>query len=136
MEKEINFGKHLRKLREAKGMMQRELADALDIKQNTLSSYENGKRYPEMFTLLKIANYFDVSLDDLVYKIDVEANQEELTEDEKHLLLEIEAGKSAEELLEQYDFKYDGELLDDEGKKRVLDQIYLEHLRIENLKSK
>lgn len=133
MEKEIKFGKHLRKLRESKGLLQRELAEQLELKQNTLSSYENGNRYPEMPTLSKIAAYFDISLDELVYETNSAADQEEeLTEDEKHLLLEIEAGKSIEELLEQYDFKYDGKLLDVEGKKRVLDQIYLEHLRVKN----
>lgn len=138
MEKEIKFGKHLRKLRESRGMLQRELAEQLDLKQNTLSSYENGNRYPEMPTLSKIATFFGISLDELVYEISADADREEgeLTDDEKHLLLEIESSKSTEELLDQYDFKYDGELLDEEGKKRVLDQIYLEHLRIEKLKSK
>lgn len=131
MEKEINFGKHLKELRESKGLLQRELAEKLDIKQNSLSSYENGKRYPEMFTLLKIAEFFNISLDDLVYKVDKKEDIE-LNEDEKHLLLEIEAGKSIEDLIEQYDFKYGDEILDDAGKKRVLDQIFLEHLRLKN----
>ena len=131
MEKEINFGKHLKELRESKGLLQRELAEKLDIKQNSLSSYENGKRYPEMFTLLKIAEFFNISLDDLVYKVDKKEDND-LNEDEKHLLLEIEVGKSIEDLIEQYDFKYGDEILDDAGKKRVLDQIFLEHLRLKN----
>lgn len=37
----------------------------LDIKQSTLSGYENGLRQPDFETLEKLANIFDISIDAL-----------------------------------------------------------------------
>ena len=44
-------------------MSQKELSDATGINQKTLSNYEVGRTEPDIQTLIKIANYFNVSLD-------------------------------------------------------------------------
>ena len=56
----------LRELREKKGISQLRLATALNTTQNTISRYETGEREPGIAELIKIADYFNVSIDYLV----------------------------------------------------------------------
>lgn len=58
--------KKLRDLRERKDLKQIDVARALNIAKNTYSNYENGNRSPDYETLLRIANFFDVSIDYLL----------------------------------------------------------------------
>ena len=48
------------------GKTQGELAEILGGKKSLVSNYENGYSTPDVYTLIKIADYFDVSLDELV----------------------------------------------------------------------
>ncbi|MGT2938078.1 helix-turn-helix domain-containing protein, partial [Streptococcus caprae] len=50
---------------------QEELAEKLYVSRQTISNWERGKTYPDINSLLLIATYFDVSLDNLI-KGDVE----------------------------------------------------------------
>lgn len=56
----------IRELRLEKDLKQKELAEILGIQPNTFNQYEMGKREPDYATLLKIANYFDVTIDYLL----------------------------------------------------------------------
>lgn len=56
----------LRELRKQRGLSQLRLAIELNMNQNTVSRYENGEREADYETLIKIADYFDVSLDYLL----------------------------------------------------------------------
>ena len=47
-------------------MTQAELAKKLYVQQNLVSSYENGYRTPDILTLCKLADIFEISLDELV----------------------------------------------------------------------
>ena len=58
----------LRKLREDRGLFQKEVAEALGISQARYSHYELGNREPDNQTLRHIAVFFDISLD---YLLDV-----------------------------------------------------------------
>lgn len=129
--KEMTFGKQLRKLRTQRGLSQVEAAKRLELKQNTLSHYENGKSYPDMATLLKIAEYFNVSLDELVYTIDEEA-QEEFDKNEE-LFIDLEKGLPIEEMAEKYNFIVDGEQLPKESIEKVLDQIKYEYYKMKKI---
>ena len=60
----------LKFLREKKGLTQQRLAIELNMNQNTVSRYESGKREADYATLIKIADYFDVSLDYLLERTD------------------------------------------------------------------
>lgn len=42
------------------------MAKKLYLKRQTLSNYEIGKRVPDIYELVKIADLFDISLDELV----------------------------------------------------------------------
>ncbi len=56
----------LKELRRIHGMRQQDLAEELNISQQSVSRYENGKHYPDIPALIEIADYFDVPLDYLV----------------------------------------------------------------------
>lgn len=57
----------LRKLREEKGLTQKELAQALGLNsKSTITNYEQNDRDPDYETLIKIAKYFEVSIDYLL----------------------------------------------------------------------
>lgn len=56
----------LRELRKEKGISQLKLAMDLHTNQNTVSRYETGEREPGIRDLIKIADYFRVSVDYLI----------------------------------------------------------------------
>lgn len=63
----------LKELREKKGISQLKLAMDLSMNQNSISRYENGVRQADYLTLIKLANYFDVSVD---YLLEITDNPE------------------------------------------------------------
>lgn len=56
----------LKQLRKEKGISQVKLAMDLSVNQNTISRYENGEREADYNMLIKIADYFNVSVDYLL----------------------------------------------------------------------
>ena len=56
----------LKKLRKNRRISQLKLGIDLNMNQNTISRYENLEREADYKTLIKIADYFDVSLDYLL----------------------------------------------------------------------
>lgn len=55
-----------RDLREDMDMTQQELATQLNVRQSTLSQYENGQRQIPLNTLIQLALFFDTSTDFLL----------------------------------------------------------------------
>ena len=60
----MNF--RLKELRKRRKLSQLKLAMDLNMNQNTISRYENLERQADYETLIKFANYFDVTLDYLL----------------------------------------------------------------------
>ena len=56
----------LKELRKKKNISQLRLATDLNTTQNTISRYETGEREPGIDELIKIADYFNVSVDYLL----------------------------------------------------------------------
>lgn len=56
----------LKEIRKAKGISQLKLATDLNTNQNTISRYETGEREPGIAELVRIADYFNVSIDYLL----------------------------------------------------------------------
>lgn len=56
----------LKELRKSKQISQLKLALDLNTTQNTISRYETGEREPGISELIKIARYFNVSVDYLL----------------------------------------------------------------------
>ncbi|NLJ94040.1 MAG: helix-turn-helix transcriptional regulator [Clostridiaceae bacterium] len=65
MEKNI-FGMRLKALRVQKNLSQKELSDDLEIGRPTITQYETGSKNPSLKMVIKIADYFDVSVDYLI----------------------------------------------------------------------
>lgn len=60
------IGENIKALRKMHGMTQGDLALLLGGKKSLVSNYENGYSTPDIYTLIKLADVFDVSLDELV----------------------------------------------------------------------
>ncbi len=56
----------VKELREAKGLSTEKLAEEINIFSSTLSAYESGKKQMSVAHLLRIADYFKVTLDSLL----------------------------------------------------------------------
>ena len=56
----------LKDLREEKGILQKELAHAINRTRACISSWEQGKTEPSIDDLLKLADFFEVTIDCLV----------------------------------------------------------------------
>ena len=62
----MGFSENLRQLRQKVGLKQRELADELGISLRAYQYYELNEREPQLSVLIRMADYFAVSLDELV----------------------------------------------------------------------
>lgn len=60
----------LKELRKQNGISQLKLAMDMSMNQNSISRYENGLRQADYATLIKFADYFDVSIDYLLGRTD------------------------------------------------------------------
>lgn len=56
----------IRDIRKQNGVTMKELGKAVGVGESTISMYENGKRQPDNTMLMKIADYFSVSVDYLL----------------------------------------------------------------------
>lgn len=91
------FAERLKELRTEAHMTQVELAKQLGIGQSSYADWERGKKNPTQENLMKIAQFFDISLDYLVGNIDEKEdgldniellfrmNSKGLTEEEKEI---------------------------------------------------
>lgn len=82
------FDNRLKKLRVARGLSQRELADDLGLKVNTYRNYENNEREPSSTILVKLAIYYGVSTDYLLGHI-VKENSSPPEDEERKTLKDI-----------------------------------------------
>jgi transcriptional regulator with XRE-family HTH domain len=62
------IGKNIRKIRSVKNYSQTDFADKFDLKRATVGAYEEGRSEPKIATLIEIANYFSIQVDDLLTK--------------------------------------------------------------------
>jgi DNA-binding XRE family transcriptional regulator len=63
---QTKFGERFKQLREEANLTMEQLAASLGTKKQTISRYENNQREPEYATLIKIAQFFNVSTDYLL----------------------------------------------------------------------
>ena len=61
----MTFSEHLFKLRKARGLTQAELAPHIGISWRAYQNYERGLRYPTLPTLIALADFYGLSLDEL-----------------------------------------------------------------------
>ena len=63
--------KNLKKLRQEYGISQQKLADIILVSQQSVNKYENKDIEPDIDTLIKIADFFGISLDYLVGRTEI-----------------------------------------------------------------
>lgn len=73
----MEIGKQIRKYRSEMKLSQDELADRVYVTRQTISNWENDRNYPDIRSLVLLANVFGVSLDILV-KGDLEQMKEQI----------------------------------------------------------
>lgn len=62
----METGRILMELRKERNLGQKELAAYLSLSTGTISNYENGVHSPDLATLCKLADYYDVTTDYLL----------------------------------------------------------------------
>jgi transcriptional regulator with XRE-family HTH domain len=114
------LGDKIKSLRDTKGLTQQELADKLKIAQSTIGMIEKNQRPAGRKTLIKLAEFFEVSVDFLLsdQKDGLESDDIKYTLNKKD---QKDISKVLEEALEQLEenqsgLMFDGEPIDDETK--------------------
>lgn len=64
------FCERLKELRKEENLTQKELADKLNTTNSSVCDWECGRTEPDLSTLVKIADYFDVCADYLLGRTD------------------------------------------------------------------
>jgi transcriptional regulator with XRE-family HTH domain len=112
--------KRIRDLRKERGLTQAELAKVLKVSARTIGFYETGERDPDTDTLKKLADFFCVSIDYLLSRLDVrdlsdktpycpKKDSSGMIFDEKHEFeeeLPLEAKEEIEKFKEFIKYKY------------------------------
>ncbi len=80
---------NIRELRTKMNLSQVETAKKLGIAQTTLFNYENGVSEPNIATLTKLADFFNVSIDELVGRETDTINLKYLDANEAYLIRKI-----------------------------------------------
>lgn len=101
----------LKELREKKGVSQKEIAEKINKTFQAYSLYEIGKRDPDTSTLIKLARYFNVSVDYLL-----DCDQDLFTDNESFKITSLEIDH-----LKKY------RTLDERGKQNVNETLEREY---------
>ena len=95
------------------GKSRTDLAEALGISYFTVTDWVNGKKYPRMDKVEKLAKYFNIKISDLVEKKSIESNPVEMATIHANILKD-------EEYVNMYEsFK----ILDEAQRKIVIDLV-------------
>ncbi|MGV1065471.1 helix-turn-helix domain-containing protein [Clostridium perfringens] len=107
----------LKSLRNEKGVLQKDVAEYLKISTSAYGFYEQGKRIPDVETLNKLSDYYNVSIDYLLGKSNIKESAEDIINDETLTLalhndnsiddeLPEEARREIEDFIEYVKHKY------------------------------
>ena len=62
----MNFNEKLINLRKSKGLSQEEMGNELKVSRQTISNWENAKTYPDIISIIKLSDLYQISLDELL----------------------------------------------------------------------
>ena len=121
----------IHELRVACGMTLRDAAKALDLPYTTYVNYEKGAREPSSETLIKIARFYQVSIDYLIgHSADAASNltlrdRRDIAKDLEKLLAQLDSGD---------DLMFDGDPMSDEARDsiRAAMKLGLEAAKVKN----
>lgn len=78
----MQLGKQLRNYRTQRAMSQEELAQRVYVSRQTISSWENGKSYPDLNSIVLLSEVFHTSIDQLL-KGDVEIMKQAIQKEDR-----------------------------------------------------
>lgn len=84
---QVKIGNFLKKLRKEKGITQEQLAEILNVSGRTVSRWETGNNMPDISILVYIADYYDISIPEIISgerKSEI-MNEEERKEEERKI---------------------------------------------------
>lgn len=85
----MNFSEKLQSLRKEKNITQQELAETLFVSRTAISKWESGKGYPSIDSLKLLAEFFSVTVDELLSCDQLMIIAEEDKKKEKNYFLDI-----------------------------------------------
>lgn len=109
----MKFSEIFKSLREEKDLKQTELAKDLKMTSQALSQYERGLRTPDVETLNKIAEYFDVSTDYLIGRTNIKNTTAKVEANESEKDIEEILENTMNDILNQEGLMLNGEILND-----------------------
>lgn len=112
------FGQQLLKLRKERNLSQYQLASLLNFTRGQIANYEQGKREPDFQTVIKIADFFDVTVD---YLMGREPKPESLTREEQQFMQHVHL--PLEKIRQRFSFDIDGKPVTDEELAAVISYI-------------
>ena len=60
------LGEKLKETRQNKGLSQSTVAEHLNISRQSISKWENNSSYPDLDNLVRLSEYYEISIDDLL----------------------------------------------------------------------
>ncbi len=109
----MKFSEIFKSLREEKDLKQTELAKDLQMTSQALSQYERGLRTPDVETLNKIAEYFDVSTDYLIGRTNIKNTITKVDTNKYEKDVEEILENTMNDILDQEGLMLNGEILTD-----------------------
>src|SRR6478735_3808036 len=112
----LKYGDRIALLREKRGLTQEELSIKIGISRASLSHYETSRREPDYETINKIANFFNVSIDYLLGRTNLQ--QTVLDEDVRGFVENLDL--TDESILQKFSLTVDGKKLSSEEARRFI----------------
>ncbi len=109
----------IKELRIRNNLSQTELAQIIDVSQKSVSDYEKGKTQPDFETLIKLADYFHTTVDNLLdHEVPYLLDTSTLTDEQNELLEKIK--QLSKENCQRVDAYITGLLVAEEEKQKIL----------------
>ena len=102
----MTFGQRLKRLREQRHFSREKVADDLQLSYWAISKYETDKRSPDHSTLQRFANYFEVTVDELLGGSSFQESEQKKPQD-------------LAKFLDQQEIMFDGILLTEDDKAKI-----------------
>jgi transcriptional regulator with XRE-family HTH domain len=108
------FASNLKRYMESNNKSRREVSEALGVSYYTFSDWVNGKKYPRMDKVEKLADYFGILKSDLIEEKTIENSPVEMAERHFEIIMD-------EDIADMFD---DFKVLDGQQRKLVKDLVH------------
>lgn len=89
----VRIGDNMKLLRDLRNLTQQELADELGIKRSNIGAYEEGRATPKYDAIQRIAEFFDVTIDQLIKEDLSQYSSDELKNKHEQRKIDLEGRK-------------------------------------------